>query len=168
MKGEFKKHVKKYRVRKKIKMIRWQTYNLRAQGKVERAYRILRRKFTLTYYIKKELAVNWVKYLPWSIYLDNMKCWKMKKESSCGNPHLRFVMEKKQFFFSMWVFFHEHSRFTGQHGKGEGIYLTPLYHFHPLPRHLDISQAITAESSPLHIASSRTRTGNLWLPSASR
>ena len=34
------------------------------------------------------------------------------------------------FFFSIWVFFHEHSRFTGQQGKGEGIYLTPLYHFH--------------------------------------
>ena len=32
---------------------------------------------------------------------------------------------------------------------GRGIYLTPLYHFHPLHRHLDISQAITAESSPL-------------------
>ena len=30
------------------------------------------------------------------------------------------------FFFSIWVFFHEHSRFTGQQGKGEGIYLTPL------------------------------------------
>ena len=27
-------------------------------------------------------------------------------------------------------------------------------------------QQITAESSPLHIASSRTRTGNLWFPSA--
>ena len=24
------------------------------------------------------------------------------------------------FFFSIWVFFHEHSLFTGQHGKGEG------------------------------------------------
>ena len=72
------------------------------------------------------------------------------------------------FFFSIWVFFHEHSRFTGQQGKGEGIYLTPLYHFHPLHRHLDISRAITAESSPLHIASSRTRNGNLWFPSASR
>ena len=53
--------------------------------------------------------------------------------------------------FSIWVFFHEHSRFTGHQGKGEGIYLTPLYHFHPLHRHLDISRAITAESSPLHI-----------------
>ena len=72
------------------------------------------------------------------------------------------------FFFSIWVFFHEHSRFTGQQGKGEGIFLTPLYHFHPLHRHLDISPAITAESSPLLIAGSRTRTGNLWLPSASR
>ena len=72
------------------------------------------------------------------------------------------------FFFSIWVFFHEHSRFTGQQGKGEGIYLTPLYHFHPLHRHLDISRAITAESSPLHIAGSRSRTGNLWFPSSSR
>ena len=71
------------------------------------------------------------------------------------------------FFFSIWVFFHEHSRSTGQQGKGEGIYLTPLYHFHPLHRHLDISRAITA-GSPLHIAGSRTRTGNLWFPSASR
>ena len=55
-------------------------------------------------------------------------------------------------FFSIWVFFHAHSWFTGQQGKGEVIYLTPLYHFHPLRRHLDISQAITAESSNLHIA----------------
>ena len=53
-------------------------------------------------------------------------------------------------------------------GEGEGIYLTPLYHFHLLHRHLDISRAITAESSPLHIVGSRTRTGNLWFPSATR
>ena len=71
-------------------------------------------------------------------------------------------------FFSIWVFFHEHSRFTGQQGKGEGIYLTPLYHFHPLHRHLHISREITAGGSPLHIASSWTRTGNLRFASASR
>ena len=29
----------------------------------------------------------------------------------------------------------------------EAIYLTPLYHLHPLHRHVDISQAIVAESS---------------------
>ena len=71
-------------------------------------------------------------------------------------------------FFSIWVFFHEHSQFTGQQGKGEGIYLISLYHFHPLHRRLDISRGITAGSSPLHIASSWTRTGNLFFPRASR
>ena len=71
-------------------------------------------------------------------------------------------------YFSMWIFIHEHSRITGLQGKGEGISLTPHYHFHPPHGHLGISWAITAESSPLHIASNRTRTGNLWFPSASR
>ena len=71
-------------------------------------------------------------------------------------------------FLSVWVFFHEHSWFTGQQEKGEAISLTPLYYFHPLHRHLKISQAITAESSPLHIAVSRTRTDSFWFPSASR
>ena len=33
-------------------------------------------------------------------------------------------------------------------------FLTPNYQFHLLQRHLDISRAITAEKSPLHIASS--------------
>ena len=72
------------------------------------------------------------------------------------------------FFFSIWVLFHGHSRITGQQGKKEGISLTRHYHFHPLHRHLDISRAITADSSPLHIGSSRTRTGKLLFPSASR
>ena len=71
------------------------------------------------------------------------------------------------FFFAIYVFFRKHSRFTGQQGKGEAISLSPLYQLHPLHRHLNISWAITAESSPLNIASSRTRTGNLWFPSAS-
>ena len=64
-----------------------------------------------------------------------------------GNFHRAFkksnnyvaAMLYQSFSFSLWVFFHEHSRFTGQQGKGEGIYLTPLYHFLPLHRHSDIS-----------------------------
>ena len=71
------------------------------------------------------------------------------------------------FYFLSGFFFHEHSRFIGQQGKGKTLYLSPLCHFHPPLRHLDISQAITAESSPLHIVSSRTRTGNPWFPNAS-
>ena len=70
-------------------------------------------------------------------------------------------------FFSIWVFFPEHSWIIGLEGNGEDISLTPHYHLHPLRRYLDISRTITAESSPLHIASCRTRTGSLWFPSAS-
>ena len=64
--------------------------------------------------------------------------------------------------FSICVFFHEHSRFTGQQGKGEVICLIPFYHFHSLHRHLDISRVITLGSTPLHIAIRGTRTWNLW------
>ena len=45
-------------------------------------------------------------------------------------------------FFSIWVFFLKYSWITGLQGKGEVISLTPLYHFHPLYRQLDISRAI--------------------------
>ena len=89
----------------------------------------------------------------------------IKLSKELGHESLRF---SRCFFFNIWVFFHEHSRITGLQGKAEGISLTSRYRFHPLYRHLDISWAITAESSPLHIASSRTRTRNLWFPSVSR
>ena len=38
-----------------------------------------------------------------------------------------------------------------------------LYHFHPLHRHTGISWTITAERTPLHIASSQNRICNLWI-----
>ena len=64
------------------------------------------------------------------------------------------------YFFFLWgFFFHKHSQITGLPGKGEGISLILHYHFHRLRRHLDISRAITAESSPLHIASARLEPG---------
>ena len=49
----------------------------------------------------------------------------------------QYIYQTKQFFFYL-CFFHEHSRLTGQQEKGEGIYLTPLYRFHLIHRHLDI------------------------------
>ena len=60
-------------------------------------------------------------------------------------------MKPKIFFYQ--VVFDDHSQITGLQGKGEGISLTPHYHFHLLHRHLDIIQAITAESSPQNIGS---------------
>ena len=61
-------------------------------------------------------------------------------------------------FFHIWAFFHEHSRFTGRQEKGEAISLSPLYHFHPLHKHWDISRAIIAQSS-LHF---KWRKSILW------
>ena len=81
--------------------------------------------------------------------------------------HSKFRYTSFLLFFFHLGFFHKHSQFIGQLGEGEVISLSSLYHFHPLHRHLDISRSITAESSPLHIASSRTRTGNFWFPSGS-
>ena len=92
----------------------------------------------------------------------------LSREARYKSRKIRESLEIKIFFFLSGFFFQEHSQFTGQQGKGEVIYLTPAYHFHLLHRHLDIYRAITAESSPLHIAGNRTRTGNLWFPGASR
>ena len=65
--------------------------------------------------------------------------------------------------FLSWIFIiHRIAR------EREAISLIPLYHFHSLHRHFDISQAITAKSPPLYIAGSRTRIGNFWFPRASR
>lgn len=50
----------------------------------------------------------------------------------------------------------------GKQGKREAIFLTTLYHFPLLLRYLDISPVINADSPPLRMATSRTRTGNLW------
>ena len=121
------------------------------------------------------LLFNFWSSFVWSLFLTIPKkycmwiqtSWETNHEIPIINLFLILMLKKPVFLnvklklFSFWVFFfHEHSRFTGQQGKGEGIYLTPLYHFHLLHRHLDISRAVTAESSPLHI-SSRTRTRNL-------
>ena len=59
--------------------------------------------------------------------------------------------------FSIWAFFHDHSRITGLRGEGGGYF----FHFYPFYRHLDISQEISAERSPLHIVSSRSPNENL-------
>ena len=74
-------------------------------------------------------------------WLTKIRVWKLSY-SYWQETNKKLTLKKIYiYFFSIWVFFHEHSQFTGQQGKGEGIYLTPLYHFHLLHRHLDISRA---------------------------
>ena len=60
----------------------------------------------------------------------------------------------------------EHSWFIGQQGKGEAFFNSPLL-LAMLYRIQGISRPISTDSSPLCIASSWTRIGNLWFPSAS-
>ena len=50
-------------------------------------------------------------------------------------------------FFSIWVFFHEHSQFTRQQEKEQVLSLSHLYNFNPLHRHLDTSQAVVLYNS---------------------
>ena len=91
------------------------------------------------------------------------------------NVHLFMLLKSKKplrrlsahnFFLSGISFTNIHK---SQDCRGMGRHsLTSHYYFHPLYRNLDISLAITAESSPLHISSDRTRIGNHWFSSASR
>ena len=59
------------------------------------------------------------------------------------------------FFFLTGFSLTSHLRVAGQQRKGTPI-LTPLCLFHSLHKYLDVSQAITAESSPLHLATDLT------------
>ena len=45
-----------------------------------------------------------------------------------GISAINIYVQPPFIFFSIWVFFHEHSQITGLQGKGEGISLTPHYH----------------------------------------
>ena len=41
-------------------------------------------------------------------------------------------------YIYLWVFFHKDPRFTGQQGKGVGISLIALYHFHYIKKQKQI------------------------------
>ena len=105
--------------------------------------------------------------------VPNLVCILFQSEYICKHIYIHIVSNsdalKKStatpFIADRWIDFFFYlgflSRtFTTHRTQGEGITLTLRYHFYPLHRHLDISWAITAQSSPLHIASSQTRTGS--------
>ena len=75
-------------------------------------------------------------------------------------------MEQNTFFFYLDFI----SRTFTNHGtarEGGGQFINSALPFPPVLQ-TDISRMITAGTSPLHIASSRTRTAILWFTSASR
>ena len=70
--------------------------------------------------------------------------------------------EFNYFFFLYLGFLSLNNHDSKERKGGSRPVLTLLYYFHLLREHLILAEAITAESSPLHIASDRTRTGNTW------
>ena len=73
----------------------------------------------------------------------------------CYHPH----SWKIQLFCLSGGFFTNIHDSQDSRERGKGVYLTSLYNFHLPEKRLGISRVITAGSSHLHIASSRTRTG---------
>ena len=77
--GEFKKDVIKFCQAKKITMIKSRPYNPKAQGKVERSHRELRKKILYDMIVRKRNGVNWVRNLP-----SYMKCLNNDKREELG------------------------------------------------------------------------------------
>ena len=61
-------------------------------------------------------------------------------------------------FFYLGFFSHDIHDSQDSRGRGRP-FLILLYHFHPLCKNWHFSSAIASETSPLHMASGRTRTG---------
>ena len=58
------------------------------------------------------------------LFKNNIKTW--RSDRCQGQICSRYFANVG--FFSIWVIY-EHSPLTGQQGKGEAVYLIPLYHF---------------------------------------
>ena len=72
--GEFKKHVKQFCEKMKIKMVRCRPYHPQSQGKVERSHRVLRNKIHYDMSRNKKHGLNWAKELQ-----DYAKCLNNEK-----------------------------------------------------------------------------------------
>ena len=111
--------------------------------------------------------------------VHNAKIWLLECVFNCFSLHIffrqpfyRFIADLKKSrkkinltqikvcLFSNFFFFHQYSRIAGQQGKGGRISLTLFYKVQLLHEHLNVSWEITADSSPLHIASGLIQAGN--------
>ena len=103
-----------------------------------------------------------LRFLFWPNFLSVRSLLRSSFLDQTFPPYVYFAMYDYLFLVNYFIFFGFHSQqFRNHRTAGEGISLTPPYHFHPLHRHLDISRAITTDGSSLHIGSSWTRSGNL-------
>ena len=92
-----------------------------------------------------------------------LKISQNSQENTCARVSSFLIkLQSSAYNFYLFIYFFYLgflSRISVVHRTVVAISLAPLYHFHPLHRHSDISRATAAESSLLHKGSSRTRIG---------
>ena len=105
-----------------------------------------------------ELSCNWLSENHLKSFLESplmVSSYIQISYKRCYHPH----SWKIQHLCLSGGFFTKIHDSQGSRERGKGVYLTSLYNFHLPDKRLGISRVITAGSSHLHIASSRTRTG---------
>ena len=76
--------------------------------------------YLLTSFLKHQYLVK-TRHCPTAKTIDTCMITLNQLGETLNQKFLFCTLEQMIFFFfSIWVFFHEHSRFTGQQGKGEG------------------------------------------------
>ena len=94
----------------------------------------------------------------------------MEKVASCELFHINALCQALSTNVLEFYLLLPGFSFTNIHNSQDSIRGRPSLQYLSTTstRFTDISRAITAESSLLHVASSLSRTANLWFPSASR
>ena len=124
-----------------------------------RPAKLHRKMYVETTWIFRPAKLHWKEYVettwifrPSKLHRKSTRKWR-GNSSKFGLRHIDviFTSNRRGVPVGLYLgfFFSQHSRFTWQQGKGDAISLTLLYHFHPRHRHLEITQVITAEGSPL-------------------
>ena len=92
----------------------------------------------------------------------SVKKYSRRSPPKYNDSLLLHVVKHNLLFFFYLAFFSRIFTIHRTQVRGEAISLFPLYHFHPLHRHLNTGWIIAVESLPLRITGSRNQTCNLW------
>ena len=98
------------------------------------------RKFLTCLLIKRVSRVSILKWPLKHLHVFFKQSAEVLKPQMETRGSVRCFKRSTSVFLSIWVFIHKHSGFTEQQGEREATTISPLYHFQPLQRHLEISQ----------------------------
>ena len=104
------------------------------------SYRADYQKFLTCFLTKRLSRVSILKWPLKHLHVFFKQSAEVLKPSMETRGSVRCFKRSTSVFLSIWVFIHKHSGFTEQQGEREATTISPLYHFQPLQRHLEISQ----------------------------